>query len=457
MSEGPRHLGPHLRRAGTGLLALLALAAVVQSWNYLSAGAVPRSNVARRVADLADVDAPASGPRLALAEADLASLEFTDVRVAEADAVPESRPSPPAEQTSSEEASVDIEPTPELSMAQAAPEMEVSPVDPGESDIGSAVDDPRPEGEGPSGTLAGTQGDGSQGPLSGIGGGLGPLIGIIGGIALGGGSGPGPFIVLGGGSGCEGTTGIPGFQLPGPIAAGPRRGEFIEEGRGPLGDNPTAGAPTIRVPTTVPADPSGIIASGGRGFVPETPDLGRTNDSNFGSGGTSGFVTGRSAGTAPATGAAITRAIEEASRSFGTQRSRSSFSSPAQRQLQRSSATAAKPAPATMRERVQRALVRPTPSRAARPTATRPTATRPTATPQVRPSVRTMPTRSTSRAAQVRPSAPNRARVARPPAAQTRPTRASGTASSAARRAVQARTSAAARPTRAMPSRQSQQ
>jgi hypothetical protein len=424
----------------------LALGAVVLSWNHFSAGAVPRSNVARRVADLADVHDPASGPRLALAEADLASLDFTDVRVAEADAVPESRPSPPAEQTSSEEASVDIEPTPELSMAQAAPEMEVSPVDPGESDIGSAVDDPRPEGEGPSGTLAGAQGDGSQGPLSGIGGGLGPLIGIIGGIALGGGSGPGPFIVLGGGSGCEGS-GVPGIQLPGPIAAGPRRGEFIEEGRGPLGGNPTSGAPTIRVPTTVPADPSGIIGSGGRGFVPEAPDLGRTNDSNFGSGRTTEFVTGRSAGSAPATGAAITRAIEEASRSFGTQRSRSSFSSPSARQLQRSSTTAANPAPATMREKVQRALVRPTPSRAARPPATR----------QQQPSVRTTPTRSTSRAAQVRPSAPNRARVARPPVAQTRPTRANGTASSAARRAVQTRASAAARPTRARPSRQSQQ
>ncbi|MEE9472206.1 MAG: hypothetical protein V3W32_10870, partial [Gemmatimonadota bacterium] len=184
MPEGPRHRGPHLRRAGTGLLALLALAAVVQSWNHFSAGAVPRSNVARRVADLVDVDDPASGPRLALTEADPASLEFTDVRLAEADAVPESRPSPPAEQTSSEEASLDVEPTPELSMVHAAPEMAVSPVDPGESDIGSAVEEPRPEGEGLPGVLVGASGDGGQGPLSGIGGGLGPLIGIIGGIAL---------------------------------------------------------------------------------------------------------------------------------------------------------------------------------------------------------------------------------------------------------------------------------
>jgi hypothetical protein len=441
MPEGPRHRGPHFRRAGTGLLALLALAAAVQSWNHFSAGAVPRSNVARRVADLADVDDPASGPRLALAEADLASLEFTDVRVAEADAAPESRPSPPAEQTSSEEASVDIEPTPELSMAQAAPEMAVSPVDPGEADIGSAVEDPRPEGEGFSGTLVGASGDGSQGPLSGIGGSLGPLIGIIGGIALGGGSGPGPFIVLGGGSGCEGTSGI---QLPGPIAAGPRRGGFVEEGPGPLGGNPTAGAPTIRIPTTVPADPSGVIASGGRGLVPEAPDLGRTNDSDFGSGGTS-FVTGRPAGSTPATGAAITRVIEEASRSFGTRRSRSSFSRPEARQLQGPRATAANPAPATIRERVQRALVRPTESRAARPSATR----------RLQPTVRTTPTRSTSRAAQVRPSTPNRAtRVARPAARQTG---ASASAASAARRAVQARASAAARPTRALPTRRSKQ
>ena len=410
MPEGPRHRGTHLRRAGIGLLALLALAAVLQSWNHFSAGAVPRSNVARRVADLADDADPVSGPRLALAAADPASLEFTDVRVAEADAVPESRPSPPAEQTSSEEASVDIEPTPELSMAQAAPEMALSPVDPGEADVGSAVEDPRPEGEGLSGTLAGAAGDGSRGPLSGIGGGLGPLIGIIGGIALGGGSGTGPFIVLGGGSGCEGTSGS-GIQLPGPIAAGPRRGTF--EGPGPLGDNPTSGAPTIRIPTTVPADPSGIIGSGGRGFVPEAPDLGRTN--------------------------------EEASRSFGTRRTGSSFSSPAARQLQGSSATAANPAPATMRDRVQRAMVRPTQSRAARPPATR----------RLQPSVRTTPTRSTSRAAQVRPSAPNRAtRMARPAAAQAR---ASGSAASAARRAVQARASATARPTRALPSRRSQQ
>jgi len=417
MPEGPRHRGTHLRRAGIGLLALLALAAVLQSWNHFSAGAVPRSNVARRVADLADDADPVSGPRLALAAADPASLEFTDVRVAEADAVPESRPSPPAEQSSSEEASVDVEPTPELSMAQAAPEMAVSPVDPGESDIGSAVEDPRPEGEGLSGTLAGASGDGSEGPLSGIGGGLGPLIGIIGGIALGGGSGSGPFIVLGGGSGCEGPSGS-GIQLPGPIAAGPRRGTF--EGPGPLGGNPTSGAPTIRIPTTVPADPSGIIGSGGRGFVPEAPDLGRTN--------------------------------EEASRSFGTRRTGSSFSSPAARQLQGSSATAANPAPTTMRDRVQRAMVRPTESRAARPQATS----------RLQPSVRTPPTRSTSRAtqatsraAQVRPSAPNRAtRMARPAAAQAR---ASGSAASAARRAVQARASAAARPTRALPSRRSQQ
>jgi hypothetical protein len=445
MSEGPRHRGPHLRRAGTGLLALLALAAVVQSWNHFSAGAVPRSNVARRVADLADVDDPASGPRLALAEANLASLEFTDVRVAEADAVPESRPTPPAEQTSSEEASVDIEPAPELTMAQAPPEMATSPVDPGEADVGSAVEDPQPQGEGPLGDLAGTSGDGGQGPLSGIGGGLGPLIGIIGGIALGGGSGPGPFIVLGGGSGCEGTSGIPGTQLPGPIAAGPRRGEFVEEGPGPLGGNPTSGAPTIRIPTTVPADPSGIIASGGRGFVPEAPDLGRTNDSNVGSGGTP-FVAGRSAGNAPATAAAITRVIEEASRSFGTRSTRSSYNSPATRQLQGSSGNTANPASATMRERVQRALVRPTESRAARPPASR----------QLQPSVRTTPTRNTSRAAQVRPSAPNRAtRVARPAAAQTR---ASGSAASAAaRRAAQTRASSAARPTRALPSRRSQQ
>ena len=410
MPEGPRHRGSHLRRAGTGLLAMLALAAVVQSWNHFSAGAVPRSNVARRVADLADVGDPASGTRLALAEADPASLEFSDVRVAEADAVPESRPSPPAEQSSSEEASVDVEPTPELSMAQAAPELAVSPVDPGESDIGSAVEDPRPEGEGLSGTLAGASGDGSEGPLSGIGGGLGPLIGIIGGIALGGGSGSGPFIVLGGGSGCEGPSGS-GIQLPGPIAAGPRRGTF--EGPGPLGGNPTSGAPTIRIPTTVPADPSGIIGSGGRGFVPEAPDLGRTN--------------------------------EEASRSFGTRSTGSSFRSPAARQLQGSSVTAANPAPATMRERVQRALVRPTQSRAARPPATR----------RLQPSVRTTPTRSTSRAAQVRPSAPNRAtRMARPAATQAR---ASGSTASAARRAVQARASASARPTRALPSRRSQQ
>ncbi len=407
MPEGPRHRGPHLRRAGTGLLALLALAAVVQSWNHFSAGAVPRSNVARRVADLVDVDDPASGPRLALTEADPASLEFTDVRLAEADAVPESRPSPPAEQTSSEEASLDVEPAPELSMAHAAPEMAVSPVDPGESDIGSAVEEPRPEGDGLPERLVGASGDGSQGPLSGIGGGLGPLIGIIGGIALGGGSGFGPFI-LGGGSGCEGASGV---QLPGPIAAGPRRGEFV--GPGPLGGNPTSGAPTITVPTTVPADPSGIIGSGGRGLVPEAPDLGRTN--------------------------------EEASRSFGTRRTRSSFSRPEARQLQGSSANAANPGPATMQERVQRALVRPTESRAARRPATR----------QLRPSVRTTPTRSTSGAAQVRPSVPNRAaRVARPPAAQTR---ASGSAAAAARRAVQARASATARPTRALPSRRSRQ
>ena len=440
MPKVPRHRGSHIRRAGTGLLALLALAAVVQSWNHFSAGAVPRSNVARRVADLADVDDPASGTRLALAEADHASLEFTDVRIAEADAVPESKPSPPAEQTSSEEVSVDIEPTPELSMAQAEPEMATSPVDPGEADIGSAVEDPQPEGEGPSGTLAGTSGDGGQGPLSGIGGGLGPLIGIIGGIALGGGSGPGPFVVLGGGSGCEGTSGT-GIQLPGPIAAGPRRGTF--EGPGPLGGNPTSGAPTIRIPTTVPADPSGIIGSGGRGFVPEAPDLGRTNDSDFGSGGTS-IVTGRSSGSAPATGAAITRAVEEASRSFGTRSNQSSFSRPETRQLQRSRATAANPAPATMRERVQRALVRPTESRAARQPATR----------RMKPSVRTTPTRATSRAAQVRPSTPNRATRRVTPAVQTR---ASGSAASAARRAVQTRASASARPTRAMPSRKSQQ
>ena len=410
MPKVPRHRGPRIRRAGTGLLALLALAAVVQSWNHFSAGAVPRSNVARRVADLADVDDPASGTRLALAEADPASLEFTDVRIAEADAVPESKPSPPAEQTSSEEVSVDIEPTPELSMAQAEPEMATSPVDPGEADIGSAVEDPQPEGEGPSGTLAGTSGDGGQGPLSGIGGGLGPLIGIIGGIALGGGSGPGPFVVLGGGSGCEGTSGT-GIQLPGPIAAGPRRGTF--EGPGPLGGNPTSGAPTIRIPTTVPADPSGIIGSGGRGFVPEAPDLGRTN-------------------------------VQEASRSFGTQSTRSSFNRPEARQLQRSRATAANPAPATMRERVQRALVRPTESRAARQPATR----------QLKPSVRTTPTRATSRAAQVRPSTPNRATRRVTPAVQTR---ASGSVASAARRAMQTRASASARPTRAMPSRKSQQ
>ncbi|MEJ2371909.1 MAG: hypothetical protein P8Y07_13800, partial [Gemmatimonadales bacterium] len=161
MPEVHRRRGPHVRRAGTGLLALLALAVVVQSWSHFSAGAVPRSNVARRVADLADVDDQASGTRLALAETDPASPEFTDVRVFEADAVPESRPSPPAEQTSSEEASVDIEPTPELSMAQAAPELAVSPVDPGEADIGSAVEDPRPEGEG-SGALAGTSADGNN-------------------------------------------------------------------------------------------------------------------------------------------------------------------------------------------------------------------------------------------------------------------------------------------------------
>jgi hypothetical protein len=293
-------------------------------------------------------------------------------------------------------------------MAQAEPEMATSPVDPGEADIGSAVEDPQPEGEGPSGTLAGTSGDGGQGPLSGIGGGLGPLIGIIGGIALGGGSGPGPFVVLGGGSGCEGTSGT-GIQLPGPIAAGPRRGTF--EGPGPLGGNPTSGAPTIRIPTTVPADPSGIIGSGGRGFVPEAPDLGRTN-------------------------------VQEASKSFGTRSTRSSFNRPEARQLQRSRATAANPAPATMRERVQRALVRPTESRAARQPATR----------QLKPSVRTTPTRATSRAAQVRPSTPNRATRRVTPAVQNR---ASGSAASAARRAVQTRASASARPTRAMPTRTS--
>jgi hypothetical protein len=454
MPEVPRHRGPHIRRAGTGLLALLALAAVVQSWNHFGAGAVPRSNVARRVADLADVDDPASGTRLALAKANIESHELTDVRVAEADAVPVSRPSPPAEQTSSEEVSVDIEPTPELSVAQAEPEMATSPVDPGEADIGSAVEDPEPQGEGPSGTLAGTSGEGGEGPLSGIGGELGPLIGIIGGIALGGGSGPGQFIgpgtfiVGGGGSGCEG----PGVQFPGPIAAGPQNGEF--EGPGPLGGNPTAGAPTIRIPTTVPADPSGIIGSGGRGFVPEAPDLGRTNDSNFGSG--TSLVTGTSSRNAPATGAAIARVIEEAARSFGTRSTRSTFSRPEARRLQGSSANAGTPAPATMRERVQRALVRPTESRTARPQATR----------QLQPSVRTTPTRSTSRAAQVRPSV--RARQALQgsrPSVQARPTRSaspaartrSNPAASAARRATQTRASASARPTRSMPSRKSQQ
>jgi hypothetical protein len=325
-------------------------------------------------------------------------------------------------------------------MAQAASEMEVSPVDPGEADIGSAVEDPQPEGEGPSGTLAGTSGDGGQGPLSGIGGGLGPLIGLIGGIALGGGSGPGPFIVLGGGSGCEGASGV---RLPGPIAVRPRRGEFVEEGPGPLGGNPTAGAPTIRIPTTVPADPSRFVPSGGRGLTAEAPDLGRTNDSDFGSDRTP-LVTGRSAGNSPATGAAVARIVEEASRSFGTRSTRSSFSRPEARQLQGPRATAANPAPATMRERVQRALVRPTESRAARPQTTR----------RPQPSVRTTPTRATSRAAQVRPSAPNRATRRAMPAAQTR---ASGSRASAARRAVQTRASASARPTRALPKRQSQQ
>jgi hypothetical protein len=407
MPEVHRRRGPHVRRAGTGLLALLALAVVVQSWSHFSAGAVPRSNVARPVADLADVDDQASGTRLALAETDPASPEFTDVRVFEADAVPESRPSPPAEQTSSEEASVDIEPTPELSMAQAAPELAVSPVDPGEADIGSAVEDPRPEGEG-SGALAGTSADGGEGQRSGVGGGLGPLIGIIGGIVLGGGSGPGPFIVPGGGIGCMSTS-CSGIRLPGPIATGPRPGTF--EGPGPLGGNPTAGAPTIRIPTTVPADPSGTIGSGGRGFVPQAPDLGRTNDNSFGGGGTS-FVTGTSSGSAPAAGAAITRAIEGASRSFGTRSTRSSFSRPEARQLQRSSATA---------------------------TAANPAPTR---------------TRATSRAAQVRPSAPSRATRRVSTAVRTR---ASGSGAAAVRRAVQTRASASARPTRALPSRQSRQ
>lgn len=449
MRQRPRHRRSHLHRAGTGVLALIAFAAVVQAWNHFSAGAVPRSNLARRVADLADA-APAEA-RLALAEADPAALEFADVRVVEADEAPQTRPSPPAAQTSSEPISIDIERPPDLSMARAGPELAISPVDPGEADIGSAIDDPRPEGDGLPERLVGVSEVDPRGPLAGTGGALGPFIGIGGGIGLGGGigiggsSGTGPFTILGGGRGCERRTCV---RLP-----------------GPLGGNPTLGAPTIPIPTTVPVDPSDFVTSGGRRFVPEAPDLGRTDGNDLGSTGllgTSGTPIGSapSGGGSPASGSAIARLIEETARSFGTRSTQGSFRQPEARQLQGPRVNA-NPSPPTMRERVQRALVRPTEAREARPTATR----------QL-PSVGTAPTRSTSRvmqaasrATQARSGAASRPVQARrsAPSMPTRTatpavrTRASTAAAAAVRRATQTRSAAAARPTRALPKRREQQ
>ncbi len=171
------------RVLGIGLLVSVAVLGATLAWSRLSAEAADVGEKAR------------AGAQLALAYSNAQPAELADVRVTEADEVAASLPTPDAA-TSTAAAAFDLEP-PKLSMASSGSLISVSLVDAPDDQIASAIEyDRLGAAMAAAAKGAGDADTWERGGLSRI-----PE-----------GSGRGPLIIGGGGSGCQGPTTV---RLPG--------------------------------------------------------------------------------------------------------------------------------------------------------------------------------------------------------------------------------------------------
>ncbi|UCG75460.1 MAG: hypothetical protein JSV95_12150 [Gemmatimonadota bacterium] len=284
------------RLACAGVLSAVAVLSAFQTWQYVAAKATARGEVARRI----DAAVP-TRPALALTEATSESpLEFADRPLREADSDGDAGP-PPSRPIARGGIHPDLEPQ-ALKQPALAPrdrELALDPVAERGVAIGSTVQRPGHAAGRPSVRLGGNDsGIGTRGTI-GRGRGL-----------------PNPFIILTGGSGCQGTSGI---SLPGTFPGMPPGGGAAT---GPEPD-PTSTPPTPLLPpgTIVgrPPEPTDILAPSGDGrrVRPVVPDGGRR-------GGDGPFPRTQTPPTSgrntPVAGAAAGRLIQESARSFGSRR-----------------------------------------------------------------------------------------------------------------------------------------
>ena len=183
MSERAGYDKVHHRVLGIGLLVSVAVLGATLAWGRLNAGAAGVGEEAQ------------AGAQLALAYADAQPAELADVRVTEADEVAASLAAPDAA-TSTEAATLDLEP-PKLSMASSGSLISVSLVDAPDDQIASAIEYDRLGAA----VAAAANGAGDADTWA-----------RVGGFRIPEGSGRGPLIIGGGGSGCQGPTTV---RLPG--------------------------------------------------------------------------------------------------------------------------------------------------------------------------------------------------------------------------------------------------
>lgn len=183
MTERVGYDGTYRRVLGIGLLVSLAVHGAILAWGRLEVAAVTERNPTE------------PGTELALAFADEQPVELLDMRVLEAEVSVETAPAPDAE-TSSVEASLDLEPPP-LASAQEGALLAVNPVEIGETDVGAAIEFDRLGAAVAAASRGGNDHDFER----------------LGGFRIPEGSGRrGPLIIGGGGSGCQGPDVI---RLPG--------------------------------------------------------------------------------------------------------------------------------------------------------------------------------------------------------------------------------------------------
>ena len=242
MSEATEHgtpfLGAFLLRLGIAILVAAGFIAAILAWNQSTAS----------TADVQDsADGRSSETRLALASSeDLEGARLTDVRVLQSAKATASMPEPRAPETSTAPAALDLDP-PKLAATQEGSDMALSPVEAENEDLGSAIASGESE-------ESAEESDGFRLPVGisisvgGFSGGRVTIGGGAGGISIGGG-GLGSFgrrgvgIITGGGSGCQGSGGLP-VPISGPIA----------DGTGPLSEGPVPGDPNL--PRALPTLPS---------------------------------------------------------------------------------------------------------------------------------------------------------------------------------------------------------